>query len=45
VFVGANNLLNEIYSLGNDINAAGGRYFNAAPALNYYAGLSLFACR
>ncbi|HTL10464.1 MAG TPA: TonB-dependent receptor [Chitinophagaceae bacterium] len=41
LYVGADNLLNENYSLGNDINAAGGRYYNAAPARNYYAGLAL----
>lgn len=41
VYAGADNLLNEIYSLGNDINAAGGRYYNAAPSRNYYAGLAL----
>ncbi len=38
VYMGANNLLNETYSLGNDINAAAGRYYNAAPRRNYYAG-------
>ena len=38
-FVGADNLLNETYSLGNDINATGGRYFNAAAGRNYFAGL------
>lgn len=41
VFAGADNLLDEQYSLGNDINAAGGRYYNAAPRRNYYAGISL----
>ena len=41
VFAGVDNLLNETYSLGNDINAAAGRYYNAAPGINYYAGLSL----
>jgi iron complex outermembrane receptor protein len=41
IFAGADNLLNEVYSLGNDINAVGGRYFNAAPKRNYYIGLSL----
>lgn len=40
LFVGADNLLNEKYSLGNDINAFGGRYFNPAPLRNYYAGMS-----
>lgn len=32
------NLLNQTYSLGNDINAAGGRYYNPAPGTNYTAG-------
>ena len=36
---GADNLLNEKYSLGNDINAAGGRYYNAAPGRNYYVSV------
>lgn len=39
VFAGADNLLNELYSLGNDINALGNRYFNSAPKRNYYAGV------
>lgn len=41
VFGGLNNALNQTYSLGDDINAAGGRYFNVAPAINFYAGISL----
>ena len=28
-------------SLGDDINAAAGRYYNAAPGVNYFVGLSL----
>lgn len=36
---GADNLLNQRYSLGNDINGFGGRYFNAAAGRNYYASL------
>ncbi|MFT3932837.1 MAG: TonB-dependent receptor plug domain-containing protein [Chitinophagaceae bacterium] len=40
VFTGADNLFDVTYSLGNDINAAGGRYYNAAAGRNYYAGLS-----
>jgi Outer membrane receptor proteins, mostly Fe transport len=40
IFAGADNLLNEKYSLGNDINAFGGRYFNPAPLRNYYSGMS-----
>lgn len=39
-FGGAENLLNETYSLGNDINAAAGRFYNAAAPRNYYAGVS-----
>lgn len=41
VFAGADNLLDEKYSLGNDLNAAGGRYYNAAAPRNYYVGLNL----
>ncbi|NMN35454.1 TonB-dependent receptor [Pedobacter sp. SG918] len=41
LFVGANNLLNVKYSLGNDLNAANGRYFNPAPGINFYTGLSI----
>lgn len=33
---GINNLLNEKYSLGDDINVTGGRYYNAAPGRNFY---------
>lgn len=40
LFVGADNLFDATYSLGNDINATGDRYYNAAPGSNYYIGLS-----
>ncbi|HEV7782368.1 MAG TPA: TonB-dependent receptor plug domain-containing protein [Chitinophagaceae bacterium] len=40
-YAGADNLLDEIYSLGNDINAAANRFFNTAPRRNYYAGIVL----
>lgn len=40
IAVGVNNLLNQKYSLGNDINAAAGRYYNAAARRNYYVSLS-----
>jgi iron complex outermembrane receptor protein len=43
IFTGAENIFDTRYSLGNDINAAAGRYYNAAPGRNYYAGLS-FQC-
>ena len=41
ITVGGDNLLNEQYSLGDDINAFGGRYFNAAPPVGYYANFGL----
>lgn len=44
-YAGADNLLDEVYSLGNDINDARGRYYNAAPRRNYYAGISLQAAK
>ncbi|MBP3944452.1 TonB-dependent receptor [Sphingobacteriaceae bacterium WQ 2009] len=34
------NIFNEKYSLGNDINAFGGRYYNPAATRNYTIGLS-----
>ncbi len=40
LYAGADNLLDETYSLGNDINAAANRFYNAAPGRNYYAGVS-----
>lgn len=41
LFAGVDNLLNEMYSLGNDINAFGNRFFNPAPPRNYYGGIKL----
>jgi iron complex outermembrane receptor protein len=41
IFAGADNILDTKYSLGYDINAAAGRYYNAAPGRNFYAGVSL----
>ncbi len=41
VFVGADNLLDQKYSLGNDLNAYGGRYYNPAPGRNYYGGIKV----
>jgi iron complex outermembrane recepter protein len=40
-FAGIDNALDEAYSLGNDLNAFGGRYYNAAMPRNYYAGITL----
>lgn len=39
-FAGVDNMLNQRYSLGNDLNATGGRFYNAAPTVNFYAGLT-----
>lgn len=41
IFAGADNLLNQTYSLGNDINAFGGRFFNTAPGVNFYGGFAI----
>ncbi|MBL7744432.1 MAG: TonB-dependent receptor [Chitinophagaceae bacterium] len=41
LYAGADNLLDEVYSLGNDINAAANRFYNAAPRRNYFAGIAL----
>jgi len=38
-FGGIDNLLDERYSLGNDLNAVGNRFYNAAPPRNFYLGL------
>jgi len=40
-FGGADNILNQKYSLGNDINAFGGRFYNPAMPRNYYVGLAV----
>ncbi len=43
LYGGADNILNEKYSLGNDINAVppAKRYYNPSPLRNYYGGLIL----
>ena len=41
LFAGVDNVLNERYSLGNDLNAFGGRYFNPAARRNYFAGINV----
>src|SRR5690606_951270 len=40
-FFAADNILNEKYSLGYDINAFGNRYYNAAPRANFFIGGSI----
>ena len=39
IFAGVDNAANELYSLGNDINAFGRRYYNPAANRNYYGGI------
>lgn len=39
VFAGLDNALDQTYTPGPDLNAVGGRYFNAAPGRNWYGGL------
>jgi iron complex outermembrane receptor protein len=41
IFAGVDNALDKKYSLGNDLNAVGGRFFNAAPQRNFYAGIRI----
>ncbi len=41
ISAGADNLLDQQYSLGDDINGFGGRYYNAAPGRNFYTSVAL----
>ncbi len=41
VFAGVDNLLDESYSLGNDLNAFAGRFYQPAPTRNWYGGLKV----
>lgn len=41
LFAGIDNALNQLYSLGNDINAAGNRFYNPASIKNYYGGIAV----
>jgi iron complex outermembrane receptor protein len=40
-FAGVDNLLDARYSLGNDLNAFGGRFFQPAFERNFYVGLRI----
>jgi iron complex outermembrane recepter protein len=40
-WLGIDNALNELYSLGNDLNAVGNRFFNPAADRNFFGGLRL----
>jgi iron complex outermembrane receptor protein len=41
VFTGVDNLLNESYSLGDDLDAVGNRFYNPSALRNYYAGFNV----
>jgi len=41
IYAGADNILNKKYSLGNDLNAVGNRYYNASPLRNYTVGMGV----
>jgi iron complex outermembrane receptor protein len=41
LYAGGDNLLNQKYSLGDDLNAAANRYYNPAPARNYFVGVNV----
>jgi iron complex outermembrane receptor protein len=41
IFAGVDNVLDKRYSLGNDLNAIGGRYYNTAAPRNFYFGIKL----
>lgn len=41
LFVGIDNLLDEKYSLGNDLNAFGGRYYQPAAPRNWFGGVKV----
>jgi iron complex outermembrane recepter protein len=40
-YAGGDNLLDQKYSLGNDYNAVGNRFFNPAVTRNFYFGMNL----
>ncbi|MEO6149280.1 MAG: TonB-dependent receptor [Mucilaginibacter sp.] len=41
IYAGADNILNQKYSLGNDLNAFGSRYYNPAPLRNFNIGVNV----
>jgi iron complex outermembrane recepter protein len=46
LFAGVDNAFDVTYSPGSDINITGARYYNAAPGINYYGGVSFqFRCK
>jgi iron complex outermembrane receptor protein len=41
VYGGVDNLLDETYSLGNDLNAFANRFYQPAPGRNFYGGVKV----
>jgi iron complex outermembrane recepter protein len=41
LYGGVDNLLDEEYSLGNDLNAFANRFYQPAPGINFYGGFKL----
>jgi iron complex outermembrane receptor protein len=41
IYGGLDNALDQKYSLGNDLNALGGRYYNVAAGRSFYFGVKL----
>ena len=41
IYAGLDNATDRNYSLGNDLNAFGGRYFQPAPGRAWYSGATL----
>lgn len=39
IFGGADNIFDQSYGLGPDLNATGNRFYNPAPKRNFYAGI------
>ncbi len=40
LFAGVENIFDRTYSLGNDLNAFGGRFYQPAPGRNFYIGVN-----
>lgn len=40
-YAGVDNLLDEQYSLGNDLNAFASRFYQPAPGINWYGGIKV----
>jgi len=41
IYAGVDNLLDQTYSLGYDINAFGNRFYQPAPGINWFGGIKI----